>query len=147
MRPTLASLRGLALLVAALVPLPAAAQFSILYTWPGPFPCNTTLQACVSAAGPDDSVEIASNGPIAESIQKTGSVDLVAAPGFTPVFAAGHQIGVSALGAADSFVRIQGLTLTSGRIVVGNIGTGAQRVQILDNTILAYSVFSTLRER
>lgn len=41
-------------------------------------------------------------------------------------------------------MRIQGLTLTRGRIIVGNVGTGAQRVQILDNTILDYTIFSTI---
>ena len=139
-----ASALRLAIVIAALAPLPASAQFAILYTWPGAFPCNGTLQACIDAAGPEDTVEIASNGPIAETIQATGSVDLVAAPGFTPVFAAGSSVGVSALGSGDTFVRIKGLTLTEGRIIVGNVGTGAQTIQILDNTILAFQVFSTI---
>jgi len=145
MRSTAASVLRLAILFVAAAPLPAAAQFPVLYQWPDTaFPCNGTLQACIDGAGPEDTVEIATNVPIAETIQAFGSVDLLAAPGFTPVFAAGHSVGVSAVGADDTFVRIQGLTLTDGRIIVGNVGTGAQSVQILDNTILAYGVFSAI---
>ena len=37
-------------------------------TWPGAAPCNTTLQACLDAAGAGDNIAIATNGPIEESI-------------------------------------------------------------------------------
>jgi hypothetical protein len=134
----------LVVLLAASAPLPAAGQ--ILYTWPGsPFPCDTTLQACVDAAGPDDGVEIATNGPIDESITNMGSLDLRAAPGFQPVFADGRSISLGAAdGAGDQFIRVEGLTLTNGRIIVGNVFDGALTVQILDNTVLAFGVFATI---
>lgn len=54
MKPTIASALRLAVLLAVLAPLPASAQFAILYTWPGAFPCNATLQACIDAAGSED---------------------------------------------------------------------------------------------
>ncbi len=95
---------------------PAYAQFPILYTWPGPSPCSGTLQACIDAAGADDSVEIATNGPIDEDIVSYGSLDLMAAFGFTPRFAPFRFIQANSSGSSDQAIRIQGLTLDRGRI-------------------------------
>ncbi len=36
-------------------------------TYPGPAPCDTTLQACIAAAVSGAIVAIATNGPIAEN--------------------------------------------------------------------------------
>jgi len=124
----------------ALAAAPASAQFGVLYLWPdSSYPCNGTLQACVSAAGPDDGVEIATNGPIDESIDKTGSLDLRAALGFSPVFAANRQITARpSLAGGDQFIRIAGLTLTRGQIQVSQVGQpAALTVQLFDNTVLA----------
>ena len=131
---------------AALTALPASAQN--LYTWPDTSPpCNGTLQACVSAAGPEDGVDIATNGPIDESIHKTGSLDLRAAPGFSPVFAANRQVTASpSLAGGDQFIRIEGLTLTRGEIQVSQVGhPAALTAQILDNTVLAPQASSPIQ--
>jgi hypothetical protein len=115
---------------------PAAAQFPILYTWPGPSPCNGTLQACVDAATADDTVEIATNGPIDEEIVSYGSLDLQAAFGFTPRFASGRSIRASSSGAADQAIRIQGLTLDGGSIDVDHLSNGgALIVNVLNNVV------------
>jgi len=110
--PTLATLVQATAVVLLLVSAaPAAAQFPILYTWPGTSPCDGTLQACIDAAGADDSVEIATDGPIDEEILSYGSLDLQAASGFTPRFAFGRSITANSAGAADQAIRIQGLTV------------------------------------
>jgi hypothetical protein len=45
----------------------SAAADAAIRTWPGPAPCNTTLQACIVGADAGDAVEVASNGTIVES--------------------------------------------------------------------------------
>ena len=56
------TLLGMVLAVAALVALPAvrlvAAPAAMIYTYPGASPCNTTLQACINAAAPGDTIKI-----------------------------------------------------------------------------------------
>src|SRR5687768_6380772 len=37
-------------------------------TWPGPAPCNTTLQACIEATAAGDTVNVASSAVIDESL-------------------------------------------------------------------------------
>ena len=125
-----------ALFVLLVSATPAHAQFPILYTWPGPSPCSGTLQACINAAGADDTVEIATNGPIDEDIFSYGSLDLMAVFGFTPRFATGRSIQAETSGSSDQAIRIQGLTLDSGRIVVNRVLNGGSLIaQVLGNVI------------
>lgn len=133
----------LAALCSALAPLAARGQvtfppFTILWTWPGPAPCSGTLQACIDAANPGDTVEIASNGPIDEDIQFSKSLELGAAPGYAPVFAAGRSVVAQAPFAdVDRSVAIFGLTLAGGQIEARNDNNaGALRVWVTGNTIL-----------
>jgi exosortase sorting signal-containing protein len=77
-------------------------------TWPGAAPCNTTLQACIDAASPGDSIEIATNGPVAESLTVTKSLNLRPATGFTPVIAGSVLLDGTA--AAGTFA-VESLTL------------------------------------
>jgi hypothetical protein len=59
-------------------------------TWPGPAPCNGTLQACVDAVASEATIAIATNGPIAESVTVNDKfLTIEAAPGFVPVFTSG----------------------------------------------------------
>ena len=70
--------------------MPALA-LAVTRTWPGAVPCNGTLQACLGTAADSDRIEIASDGPIDESLTLTNrSLSLVAAAGFHPAFAAGR---------------------------------------------------------
>lgn len=122
----------------ALVAASVSAQ--ILRTWPDASPpCNGTLQACIDAALPEDTVEIATSAPIDEDILSQGSLDLRAAPGFHPVFADGAEIVARAVAAGGSqTIRIEGLTLTRGHIqVLHNNNPNPLTVQIVGNTILA----------
>ncbi|HEU4665562.1 MAG TPA: hypothetical protein VFS55_16150, partial [Dokdonella sp.] len=64
-RPAAAPLTLAALL--AVAPAGAATR-----TWPGPAPCASTLQACIAGADAGDVVEVASDGPIAESLEIQG---------------------------------------------------------------------------
>ena len=53
-------------------------------TYPGVAPCNTTLQACVTGAGANDTIEIAQNALIAESVDIDKSLTIQPAAGFLP---------------------------------------------------------------
>ena len=126
----LGALCGAALLAAA---TPARGQ--LLRVWPDTTPpCNGTLQACVDAAGPDDGIEIETNGPIDETITIDSSIDLRAGLGFEPVFAAGRSILASVPETGNHGIILQGLTFVRGSIRVrhGN-ATGSLLVQIRDN--------------
>lgn len=128
--------QGAVAAVLGLTAAPAAAQFPLIYTWPGASPCDGTLQACIDAAGAEDTVEIASDGPIDEDIVSYGSLDLVAAFGFTPRFAPGRSVVANTSGSSDQAIRIQGLTLDGGSIDVYHLQNGGALIaSVLDNVI------------
>ena len=110
------------------------------YTWPtDPPPCDaaSTLQACVDNAGPDDTVQIATNF-VNESISIQNALTLRAAQGFTPVFASGRSITAEPKVYCNSFT-IEGLTLDQGDISVIQQSDGSMNAQIVGNTILSPS--------
>ena len=118
---------GSLLLVAAVWPGGVAAA---TLTWPGVAPCNTTLQACIGAASAGDTVQIASNGPIAENLTVDKSLALAPAATFAPVVN-GYVLLQSTSAAAA--ITVQNLTVNG--FVRGSPGTGNLTVHILDNTV------------
>jgi len=101
-------------------------------TWPGEAPCNTTLQACLNAGGPNDIINIDSNGPINEDIVLGVSRGLVAGPGFKPAFAPGRSLTASSAGAGDFEIVFRGLTLNDGHVQLTRSGTGNARFRVDD---------------
>ena len=124
----------LAILLLGLAPA-AQADLPILRLWPGDPPCDTTLQACIDGADPDDGIRIATAGPIDESIAFAKSLSLTAQPGFRPVFSAGHGITATTATTGAYSITIQGLTFAQGTISVTQSSTDPMNVQIRDNTI------------
>jgi hypothetical protein len=132
-RPAAAPLALAALLAAA--PAGAATR-----TWPGAAPCATTLQACIAGADAGDVVEVASNGPINESLEIFGkSLTLRAAAGFSPVLQAGQSTDViDAFGANTQVaIVIEGMTVRDGTITAYQGGSGAFGVTIRGNVVEA----------
>jgi len=129
--PLARSLRALLILLTTLLPaapLPAA-------TWPSAG-CPGTLQACIDAAAPGEVVEIATNGPIAESPQiNDKSLTLRPAAGFTPVFASPNSIFVFGGDVAATNV-VEGMTITNGRLTAVQGGEGTFDVSFRNNVIL-----------
>ena len=124
-----------AIALASAVPAGAA-----LRTWPGPSPCNTTLQACLDAADAGDIVEVASDGPVTGPIELyRKSLTLRAAAGFSPVFQAGSFTNVIDAFGADTLVAIviEGLTIRGGTINAYQAGTGPFGLTVRDNTVEA----------
>lgn len=124
----------LALMLILASPREARSQgFPTLRVWPDTTPpCNGTLQACINAALPEDGIEIVTNGPIDETILLSESIEVQAAPGFRPVFAAGRDILAWPTSGSNLFL-IAGLTLARGRISVDNGNAGSLRVVVRDN--------------
>jgi hypothetical protein len=131
--------RILVLLVAS-VPAVARAQLPTFRVWPDTSPpCNGTLQECIDASVADDAIEVITNGPIDESILLTKSLELQAAAGFHPTFAAGRSIIAQAPG-NDRFFLIKGFTLPLGGIYVANQVAGALTAWVIDNTCISIGV-------
>ncbi len=124
---------GLVLFVAPV--LSPRAGTAATWIWPS-FDCFQTLQNCIDFAMPGDVVEVASHGPIAESLTIQGkSLTLRPYAGFVPVFSGPNTIFVS--GGNDTVVvTVQGMTLQEGRLILRQTGSGSFGVLVLDNTFL-----------
>jgi hypothetical protein len=106
--------RYLLMVAAVAVPAPASAA---LFTWPGPAPCHTTLDACLVAVPSGSDVEIVTAGPIDENLSIFKSLTIRAAAGVRPVFAPGRYVLGGTPGVPDPaglLVTLEGLTLTDG---------------------------------
>lgn len=119
--------------VVAHAPAATARPFRI---WPTVFPpCNSTLQACIDGAAEGDQVYIDTDGPIDESISFTKGLTLAAASGFHPVFSPSHYIEAMSSLSDDHTIRIEGLTLQEGGILIVQQSTGVLTAQVVDNVI------------
>jgi hypothetical protein len=117
--------------VAVLLSISASTSAVAALTYPGSAPCDTTLQACLDGAPTDETVQLATNGPLHESVSISKSVTLEPAPGFTPtilgnVFIAG--------GATATTVRLQRLVLLGW--TEANPGAGAFTLHFVDNIVI-----------
>lgn len=111
-------------------------------TWPGTTPCNASLQTCVNAASQGDRIEIATDTPIAETvITFNRNISVVAAAGFHPRFAAGHNLGISSSlssgGPAFMQVEVAGLTFDGGCLGYTSDVPGIVQFHDLDITMPA----------
>jgi hypothetical protein len=94
-------------------------------SYPGPAPCDTTLQACIDSAADGSTIDILTDGPIGEELFiDDQSVTLEAGAGFHPVIQGEFDVfvGVSGTGAA---VAVDGIHFEGGMIYIRfNGGTG-----------------------
>ncbi|MEM7708497.1 MAG: choice-of-anchor Q domain-containing protein [Pseudomonadota bacterium] len=101
--------------------------------YPGPAPCDTTLQACISAAAEGDTIDIATNTPIDEQLFIGRTLRLRPAPGFTPVIGGGETtrgidfggLGQTGISGDNQRVIVEDLTFDNARLTgVVRFGTG-----------------------
>lgn len=108
--------------------------------WPGAAPCNGTLQACVDAAANGDTVLVVAETTISGGVSLLNkSLELRAAPGLRPAFAAGTSVSAAGSGAGPMTVTVQGFALFDARIDLSWSGTGAATFGVYDNRITASS--------
>ena len=124
---------GIAIAFVLAVHFPAHAQLPSFRVWPDTdAPCNGTLQACINGSLADDAIDVATNGPIDETLLLNRSIEIQAAPGFHPALAAGR--GILALpDGGDRFYVIQGFKLPDGTISIGNNQAGGLTAWVFDN--------------
>lgn len=119
--------------IAVVVSSSAIAQHAAAATtFPGAAPCNTTLQACVTAAAAGDTIELATNALINEFVDTDKSLTLQPAAGFAP-----QLLGVGAIAkTADIDVTVTKLSMTLGVAAVC-AGTGNLTLRVIQNSISA----------
>lgn len=106
---------------------------TVTRTWPGAAPCNSSLQACIDGSAANDTILVASNGPIDESLVINKSLVLKAAPGFRPALAPARSIS-SQFNAFN--LTIEGFRLTDGSI---NLAVDGAAVTTIRNNRLSAS--------
>jgi hypothetical protein len=123
---------SIALILLALGGVAAAAT----RTWPGPAPCASTLQACIDASAAADTVLVASNAVIDESLAINKPLLLQAAAGWSPTLAADRTI-TGSVGAPGTWTwRVEGFRLQRGFISL-QVSAGVRaNVEIRGNRVL-----------
>jgi hypothetical protein len=101
-------------------------------TFPGAAPCNTTLQACITAAAAGDTVELATNALINEDVDVDKSLTLQPAAGFAPQLLAVTAVSTT----ADVDITVTKLAIT-GSIFGACRGAGNLTLRVVDNSISA----------
>jgi hypothetical protein len=85
----------------------------ITLTYPSA-PCSTTLQACIVAAAPGDTVQVATNVPIGEDLVIDKSLTLRPAPGFSPVLNDLASVMLQNVAPRANSIVFEGFTLDRG---------------------------------
>src|SRR5262245_17306472 len=76
--------------------------------------CNTSLQACINAASPGDTVQVATNFPISEDLMISKSLTVRAAAGFSPVLNDFAEVSLFNLGDQSNNIVFEGFTFDPG---------------------------------
>lgn len=105
--------------------------------WPGPAPCDTSLQACIDSAAAGDRIRVGSAGPIDQDLSIVRSLRLEALPGYAPRLSPGRRIVAAAGGGASLDLRLRGFVLPSGSVAVTHAGAGALGLSLQDLDITA----------
>jgi hypothetical protein len=92
--------------------------------------CSSTLQSCVDGAAPSDIVEVATAGPINESLTIDKSLTVRPAAGFSPVFGDFSAVTLSNQGESANSITFEGFTFSRGFLQAVQVGTKAFDVRI-----------------
>jgi hypothetical protein len=105
-------------------------------TWPGAAPCDGTLQSCIAAAAAGDTVRIARNAPVDESLLINKSLHLQPASGWSPILSRSLELQIPNLApGASTVITIEGLTLEEAGISVMHAASSPGQVRLRGNTI------------
>lgn len=99
--------------------------------WPGPAPCNGTLQACINAAANGDTIELVGSTPITQIVNITNkSLTVRGRSNAGSTFQGFVQLEITTTGSASPTVAVEGLVFTNGGIVVIHQSSAPATVQI-----------------
>lgn len=118
--------RSIALFALPIVVLSSATIEAATRTWPGPAPCNSTLQACIDNAVDGDRIEVQTTSPIDENLLlHDRSLTLTSSPLIEARFADGRSINVSStVSAGNLVVNLSRLRLHNGYARLRYLGIG-----------------------
>ena len=109
------------------------APAALALTYPGPAPCDTTLQACVTGAVAGDTIEIATNTPIAEFVDIDKSLTIQPAATFAPSV----QFFFTAVTTVSKTITIRGMAGGGGVRGLVAPGGGSLVLNVEGNTFAA----------
>jgi len=131
----------LAVAVAALSLVAVGADASVL-RYPGPPPCDASLQACIDGAAAGDRIEIGTQDAIDEDLSLTKPITLAPVRGYTPVFGNGPTTRALTVAAPSPTVTgivpptldvtLDGLTLNNVYVTISLFGGSGHRVEMSD---------------
>lgn len=110
------------------------AHAATLY-FPGPAPCNASLQACIDGAAAGDTIWVDSNGPF-PGLSFSKSLHLRAFPGRQPSLNTDASIEATLPAGGPNYLSIEGFTLVKGRIAVLDESTADAFVTLRRNRLL-----------
>lgn len=103
--------------------------------FPGPAPCDSTLQACIDGADPGDTVLVDSNGPF-PGLSIAKSLHLRAAFDRLPTLVPDAAIEATLPDGGPNVLSIEGFRLIKGRITVNDQHTSDTVISIRRNRLL-----------
>src|SRR5262249_28764660 len=92
--------------------------------------CSSSLQACINGAAPSDIVEVATAGPISESVTIDKSLTVRPAAGFSPVFDDFSAVTLSNQDQSENSITFEGFTFKRGFLQAVQVGTKAFDVHV-----------------
>ncbi|MDZ4812053.1 MAG: hypothetical protein SGI99_05470 [Pseudomonadota bacterium] len=124
-----------AFLLIALLSVGEAQAF--VRSWPsGTAPCNTTLQACVEGSAASDTILVATNSVIDETVIINKPFVLRAANGYRPILAADRAISGTVNAAGVWTWEVEGFELQRGYIALNINGGSTATARIRNNRVL-----------
>ncbi len=103
---------------------------AVTRSWPGVAPCNGTLQACIDVSAATDTVQIATNTPITQSLFLPRSITLEGATGFSAQMASGLSIEGNSTDDNPYIVTVRRIALTNARIILSHNRAGTANIEI-----------------
>lgn len=110
-------------------------------TYPGDSPCDTTLQACITGAASGDTIEIATNDRIDETLTVSKTLILTSASGFTGLIGSDSELSPNTIlvedpGAGVTIdVLFSGLNFDNAQVYVSFSGDSDHRFTLQDSTV------------
>jgi hypothetical protein len=97
--------------------------------------CNVGLQACINAAAPGDTVQVATNAPIGEDLTIDKSLTLRPAPGFSPELNDFASVSLFNMGRSSNSIVFEGFRLNPGFVQAVQLSSQPFDVKIRNITV------------
>jgi hypothetical protein len=130
------------MLCTAIAALTSTGAQSAIRLWPSAT-CSSTLQACIDASASADTVQIATDTPVAESLSITRSITLEGADSFSAQMATGFSIIGTSSGSAAYNVIVREISLSNGRVQFLHESSGTANITVSQVNITGSNTSAT----